>query len=74
MSLLEGKIGSSYVVEELELDGAVERRLQAMGLTRGTRIQVLNNKKSGSVIFNVRGTRLAVGKKIAQAIKVREDS
>lgn len=74
MSLLEGKIGASYMVKGLELKGPIERRLQALGLTWGTRILVLNNKKSGSVIFKVRGTRLAVGRKIAGAILVEEEA
>lgn len=74
MSLLEGKIGSSYYVRSLSLKGTTERRLEAMGLTPGTRIVILNNKKSGSVIFKVRGTRLAVGRKIAEAIGIEEDA
>lgn len=73
MSLLQGKIGSYYIVEELHLEGALERRLQALGLTSGTRVEVLNNKKSGTIIFKVRGTRLAIGKEIAEAIKVKEE-
>jgi ferrous iron transport protein A len=72
MTLLQGKIGGHYQVERLELEGTRKRRLQALGLTAGTNISVLNNKKSGSVIFMVRGTRLAVGREIAEAIKVLE--
>ena len=41
-----------------------------LGLTKGTNIEVLNNKKSGSLIFKVRGTRFAIGKKIANGIEV----
>lgn len=72
MSLKDGKIGMNYEVEDLELNGSVLRRLQALGLTRGTKLRVLNNKKSGTVIFMVRGTRLAVGKAIAEAIQILE--
>lgn len=72
MNLLYGTIGSSYIVDSLELEGNTLRRLQALGLTIGTKINVLNNKRSGSVIFKVRGTRLAVGKKIAGLIIIRE--
>lgn len=72
MTLLDGKIGKEYIVENLELDRTVSRRLEALGLTNGTKIMVLNNKKSGSIIFKVRGTRLAIGKNIALSIIVKE--
>lgn len=72
MTLLNGIIGNAYKVKELNLEKTIERRLEALGLTEGTRIVLLNNKKSGSVIFKVRGSRLAVGKKIADAISVTE--
>lgn len=73
MTLLNGKIGSTYKVVDLSLEKSIERRLEALGLTEGTHIIVLNNKKSGSVIFKVRGTRLAVGKKIAGSINLEEE-
>lgn len=72
MSLLDGKRGGTYIVKEISLERVIERRLGAMGLTHGTKITVLNNKRSGSVIFKVRGTRLAVGRKIAGAIQIGE--
>ncbi|MFA9465201.1 MAG: ferrous iron transport protein A [Velocimicrobium sp.] len=74
MSVLNGQIGTVYIVESLQMKGTTLRRLEALGLTLGTKITVLNNKKSGTVIFMVRGTRLAVGRKIASAILIREES
>lgn len=68
MNLLQAEIGKIYQVKSLSLERAVEGRLQALGLTEGTKIKILNHKRGGSVIFNVRGTRLAVGKQIAEAI------
>lgn len=73
MTLLEGKKGKNYIVEKMELPRATEIRLQAMGLTQGTRLHLQNRKRSGAVIFIVRGTRLAVGKAIASAVFVQED-
>lgn len=70
--LVSGKIGNSYLVENISLDRDISRRLQALGVTKGTKIAVLNNKKSGSVIFSVRGSRLAVGRQIASGIEVKE--
>lgn len=72
MNLCDGKINGNYIVESVALVDATENRLKALGLTDGTKITVLNNKKSGSVIFKVRGTRLAIGKKIAEYITIRE--
>lgn len=72
MTLDLATIGRKYEVSDLKLDGVAGRRLEALGLTQGTRIELLNQKGSGSVIFKVRGTRLAVGKKIAHAIVVKE--
>lgn len=68
ITLCDGKTGVSYQVKSMNLAKATQMRLFALGMTEGTSITVLNNKKSGSVIFNVRGTRLAVGRKIASEI------
>ena len=72
MTLCEGKINQSYIVQSISLENAIQIRLKALGLTDGTSITVLNNKRGGSVIFSVRGTRLAVGKEIAKEIKIQE--
>jgi ferrous iron transport protein A len=73
MTLLNGKIGNSYIVIELSVEGNAAKRLQALGLITGTKVSILNAKKNGAVIFKVRGTRLAVGRKIAESIHVTED-
>ena len=72
MILQKGESGKVYKVIQMNLKGMVGHRLEALGLTIGTSIQVLNNKKDGSIIFKVRGTRLAVGKDIANQIVVEE--
>ena len=72
MTLAEGKANRRYIVCNSNLNQATEVRLKALGLTDGTSIEVLNNKRGGSVIFHVRGTRLAVGRKIAELIEVKE--
>ena len=68
MTLSEGDIGKSYEVKEIRLEEATARRLRILGLLSGTRIEVLNKKRGGSVIFKVRGTRYAIGKHIAGGI------
>ena len=72
MTLREGTIGNKYQVKEIQLEEKVKRRLQMLGMTKGTGVQVLNNKKSGSIIMKVRGTRFAIGKRIAEGILVEE--
>lgn len=72
MTLREGKIGSEYRVKDIQLEDKVKRRLQMLGMTEGTGVSVLNNKKSGTIIMKVRGTRFAVGKRIAEGILVEE--
>ena len=72
MTLRDGTIGNKYKVKEIQLEDKVKRRLQMLGMTKGTGVQVLNNKKSGSIIMKVRGTRFAIGKRIAEGILVEE--
>ena len=72
MTLKDGQIGHSYVVKDLKLDTQVSRRLEALGLIGGTKIQLMNQNTDGAVVFKVRGTRLAIGNKIAEAIFIEE--
>ena len=73
MTLHEGRIGGWYQVEDIRLAEDVSRRLQVLGLTIGTKVEVLNRKGGrGAIIFKVRGTRFAIGGKIADGILVKE--
>ena len=45
MRLKEGKNHHTYVVEKIETELNLERRLEALGLTEGSRITILNNDK-----------------------------
>lgn len=74
MTLHDAKIGAIYTVSSLNLDRAITRRLEALGLTKGTVIKVLNRNRGGSIIVMVRGSRLAIGKKIADMIDTKEAS
>jgi ferrous iron transport protein A len=74
MTLKDAKIGASYTVNSLNLDIVTRRRLEALGLTKGTDINVLNRSRSGAVILMVRGSRLAIGSKIAETIHMKEAS
>lgn len=66
--LSDAKIGEECVVCGMQLPRATTMRLTALGMTAGTKVEILNSKRNGSVIFKVRGTRLAVGRRIAEQI------
>jgi ferrous iron transport protein A len=72
MTLRNARIGRTYTVDSMELDHVTMRRLGALGLTKGTSIKLLNRNHGGSVIIMVRGSRLAVGNKIAESIEMKE--
>lgn len=73
MRLKEGKDNCTYIVESIDIELNLERRLEALGLTPGSRITILNNDKKGAVTVRFRGTRFAIGKRIADHIIVEEE-
>lgn len=72
MTLYEAKKGESYCIEGLYVEPAITRRLQALGLNDGTIVNILNRKRRGALIVQVRGTRLALGKHISSSIEISE--
>lgn len=70
MTLYEAEKGGSYCIEGLYVEPGVTRRLQALGMNDGTVINVLNRKKRGALIVQVRGTRLALGRHISSNIEI----
>ena len=74
MRLKEGKNNRIYIVEEIHIELNLERRLEALGLTQGSEITILNNDKKGAMTVKFRGTRFALGRRIADSIFVKEDA
>ncbi len=72
MTLKQGQNHMTYRVESIDIELQLERRLQALGLTEGSLITVLNNDKKGSLTARFRGTRFALGKRIADHIEITE--
>ena len=72
MKLNEGIIGRTYRVESVAVNETITRRLEALGVNTMTHVTLLHKTGSGSVIFKVRGTRLAVGKRISDGIEISE--
>ena len=72
MTLYDAQKDGSYIIDGLYVEPSITRRLQALGLNEGTKITVLNRKKHGALIIQVRGTRLALGRHISSNIEIKE--
>lgn len=72
MTLKQGKNNMTYQVVSLDIELQLERRLEALGLTEGSYITILNNDKKGALTARFRGTRFALGRRIADHIEVKE--
>lgn len=72
MFLKDAQIGHTYVVENIQLPFQLERRLEALGMTRETPVSILNRKGKGILIIKLRGTRFALGYNITKNIVVKE--
>ena len=70
MTLKQGKNNKTYQVLSINIELLLERRLE--GLTEGAKITILNNNKKGALTARFRGTRFALGKRIADHIEVKE--
>lgn len=70
MTILEGNIKGNYIVSDVCMEENIMRRLEALGINAGTKLQLMNQKKNGTIIIKVRGTRWAIGRDIAGGIQV----
>ncbi len=72
MLLKDIDTGKSCIVEKIDLPFQMERRLEALGMTKESVISVLNRKGKGIMIIKLRGTRFALGYHMTKNITVRE--
>ncbi|MBE7023438.1 MAG: FeoA domain-containing protein [Clostridia bacterium] len=72
MKLSDGKIGEMYTVKAIDLEHKAKSHLQILGMTVGSKLEILNSKKSGTKIVKVRGTRFALGGAFADSIEVEK--
>ena len=72
MQLKDACIGKTYIVQQIDLPFALQRRLEALGMTHNTPVSVLNRKGKGILIIKLRGTRFALGYHITKNITVVE--
>ena len=57
MMLRDGEKGKGYRVVDVRLGRAAKIRLEALGMTNGTTVLIMNKTHNGSMVVKVRGTR-----------------
>ena len=71
-TLKDVKIGETVVIDKLNGEGALKRRIMDMGLTRGTQVYVRKVAPLGDPMeLTVRGYELSVRKADAELIEVK---
>ncbi|MEE0943879.1 MAG: FeoA domain-containing protein [Clostridia bacterium] len=70
MLLKDGTYGREYAVADICLAPRIVHRLEVLGLVKGARVIILGKKRKGPVIIKVRGTRFAIGRKMADGIHI----
>lgn len=73
MRLCDGMVNGVYHMAGTHLSVQLSRRLEALGLTQGAKITIMNKKRHGALVMKVRGTRFAIGKSISENIDVEAE-
>ncbi|HIH69220.1 MAG TPA: ferrous iron transport protein A [Methermicoccus shengliensis] len=71
IALCDGRAGSECVVVDIEGDEAIRRRLYEMGFTPSSVVRVIASLGEGSVLVEVRGSRVGLSGSIATSVRVR---
>lgn len=72
MPLSKISTGKSVVIDSIDFDHKLRRKLQDMGLTPGVKLNVVSKSLLGPLVIDVRGTRVALGRGIVSNIQVSE--
>ena len=73
MTLGDAAVGSTVIVAKIDGDGAYERRIMDMGITKGSEIFIRKVAPLGDPVeITVRGYELSVRKNDAQCVLVKE--
>lgn len=72
MTLAEGNIDEKYVVEQVNLPITLEKRMESLGMTIGSKVTLLHQKRNKTSVILIRGTKFAIGRDVASNIYVRE--
>ena len=70
MPLAMARPGEMVTVIGVRAGWGLQRRLADMGLTPGVQIRVINSQMPGPVLIDLRGSRVALGRGVAQKVMV----
>lgn len=73
MLLSEGLKGDSFIILSIESEFKIKKRLQDMGLTQGVKVKIMSYYSNNAFILNVRGSRVVIGRDIADKIIVEQN-
>ena len=72
MPLAMASPGKLLTVIGINAGWGLQRRLTDMGLTPGVQIRIMNGQYASPVLIDLRGSRLGLGRGVAQKILVKE--
>jgi ferrous iron transport protein A len=72
MPLAMASPGKLLTVISVNAGRGLQRRLGDMGLTPGVQVRVMNSQYAGPVLIDLRGSRVGLGRGVAQKILVKE--
>jgi len=73
MSLSTVAPGQRVCLAGIDAGESLKSRLAAMGMVGNAEIVVVSNSSPGPVVVNIRGTRIALGRKMAEKVMVGRD-
>ena len=71
--LCEAVAGEMVTVETVRAGWGLQRRLNDLGITPGVQVKVISGGRSGHLVLDVRGSRLALGRGVAGKIIVKDE-
>jgi ferrous iron transport protein A len=72
MPLAMASPGKLLAIISVNAGWRLQRKLLDMGLTPGVQIRIVNSQYAGPVLIDLRGSRLGLGRGVAQKILVKE--
>lgn len=74
MTLFDAQCKNKYLVKKISCEINTERRLESLGLTENSAVELISRNRGGGAIVRIRGTRFALGKEICQQIELWGDN
>lgn len=74
MTLFEAECKKKYLVRNIKTAKDTARRLEALGLTENSPVELIRRARGGASIVKIRGARFALGRKICKEITLWGDS